>query len=54
MLSIMEFARAKGLAEIEGQVMANNPEMLKLMKALGFKSKSFPEDPDFRLVTHTL
>jgi acetyltransferase len=35
MLSIMEFARAKGLAEIDGLVLANNPNMLKLMKSLG-------------------
>ena len=54
MLSIMDFAREKGLAEIEGLVLANNPNMLKLMKGLGFKIKSFPEDPDFKLVTHML
>jgi hypothetical protein len=24
------------------------------MKSLGFTIKSFPEDPDFRLVTHQL
>jgi acetyltransferase len=54
MLSIMDFAREKGLAEIEGLVLANNPNMLKLMKGLGFKIKAFPEDPDFKLVTHHL
>ena len=54
MLSIMDFAREKGLTEIEGLVLANNPNMLKLMKGLGFKIKSFPEDPDFKLVTHQL
>ena len=54
MLSIMEEARDKGLAEIEGLVLANNPGMLKLMKGLGFHIKSFAEDPDFKLVTHTL
>jgi acetyltransferase len=54
MLSIMDFAREKGLTEIEGLVLANNPNMLKLMKGLGFKVKSFPEDPDFKLVTHHL
>jgi acetyltransferase len=50
MLSIMDFAREKGLTEIEGLVLANNPNMLKLMKGLGFVIKSFPEDPDFKLV----
>ncbi len=54
MLSIMEEARDKGLTEIEGLVLANNPGMLKLMKGLGFAIKPFPDDPDFKLVTHPL
>ena len=54
MLSIMEEARDKGLDEIEGLVLANNPGMLKLMKGLGFTVKPFPDDPDFKLVTHSL
>lgn len=54
MLSIMEEARDKGLAEIEGLVLANNPGMLKLMRSLGFAVKTFVEDPDFKLVTHPL
>ena len=54
MLSIMDVARDKGLSEIEGLVLANNPDMLKLMKSLGFSVKPFAEDRDFKLVTHTL
>ena len=54
MLSIMEEARDKGLDEIEGLVLANNSGMLKLMKSLGFTAKPFPDDPDFKLLTHTL
>ena len=54
MESIMEVAREKGLAEIEGLVLAKNPTMLKLMKSLGFTVKPFAEDRDFMLVTHTL
>ena len=54
MLSIMDVAREKGLSEIEGLVLANNPGMLKLMRSLGFAIKSYPEDPDFKLVTHHL
>ena len=54
MLSIMEVAREKGLDEIDGLVLANNPGMLKLMKSLGYTVKSYPEDPDFKLVTYTL
>ncbi len=54
MLSIMEFAREKGLTEIEGLVLAKNPTMLKLMKGLGFAIKPFAEDADFKLVTQLL
>jgi acetyltransferase len=54
MESIMEVARDKGLAEIEGLVLANNAGMLKLMRGLGFGVKPFPEDRDFVLVSHAL
>lgn len=54
MLSIMEFARVKGLAEIEGLVLANNPNMLRLMIGLGYTVHPFPEDPDFKLVRKAL
>ena len=54
MESIMDVARDKGLAEIEGLVLANNSGMLKLMRGLGYQVKSYAEDPDFKLVTHSL
>jgi acetyltransferase len=54
MLSIMDFAREKGLIEIQGLVLANNPVMLKLMVNLGFEVKAFPDDLDFKLVTQAL
>ncbi len=54
MESIMDVARDKGLAEIEGLVLAKNSDMLDLMKNLGFTSKRYAEDPDFNLVTHAL
>ncbi len=54
MLSIMEVARDKGLERIEGLVLANNPNMLKLMRRLGFEIRHFPDDPEFRLVVHAL
>ncbi|HAL37611.1 MAG TPA: GNAT family N-acetyltransferase, partial [Polaromonas sp.] len=44
MQSIMDVARDKGLTEIDGLVLANNPSMLKLMKGLGFAVKPFAED----------
>ena len=54
MESIIDVARDKGLAEMDGLVLANNPDMLKLVRRLGFTVKSFPEDPDFKLVTYML
>jgi len=54
MESIIDVARDKGLSEIDGLVLANNPDMLKLVRRLGFTVKSFPEDPDFKLVTYML
>ena len=54
MRSIMDVAREKGLTEIDGLVLAKNPNMLKLMKSLGFSVKPFPEDADFKLVTQAL
>ena len=54
MESIMDVAREKGLAEMEGLVLANNAGMLKLMRSLGFVVKPYVEDADFKLVTHTL
>ena len=54
MLSIMDVAREKGLQEIIGLVLTHNNGMLKLMRSLGFEIKAYPDDPDFRLVTHAL
>ena len=54
MLSIMDVAREKGLSDIEGLVLANNPDMLKLMRNLGFSIKPFADDPEFKMVSHTL
>jgi acetyltransferase len=54
MLSIIEAARAKGLTEIIGLILANNASMLRLMTSLGFTLAPFPEDPDFKLATKAL
>ncbi|WP_313295830.1 bifunctional acetate--CoA ligase family protein/GNAT family N-acetyltransferase [Diaphorobacter sp.] len=54
MHAIMEVARDRGLSEIQGLVLANNPNMLRLMRRLGFEVKAFPDDPEFRLVVHQL
>jgi acetyltransferase len=52
--SIMDVARERGLTEIVGLVLTNNDGMLRLMRGLGFTVKPYPDDPDFRLVTHAL
>lgn len=54
MESIMDVARDKGLAEIEGLVLANNAGMIRLMRGLGYSVKPFAEDRDFVLVSHAL
>jgi len=51
---IMDQAREKGLAEIEGLVLVDNTGMLRLMKSLGFEVKPFADDPDFRLCRRAL
>ena len=54
MLSIIDFARSRGLAEIVGLILTNNAPMLRLMNSLGFAVSPFAEDPDFRLATKAL
>jgi acetyltransferase len=54
MLSIMDVARAKGLAQIEGLVLTQNGNMLKLMRSIGFDVNPYEEDMDFRLCTRAL
>jgi acetyltransferase len=54
MLSIIEAARAKGLAQIVGLILANNGPMLRLMTSLGFALTPFAEDPDFKLAIKAL
>lgn len=54
MLSIIDVARSKGLASIEGLVLTNNSSMLKLMRSLEFQVKPYEEDSDFRLCVRAL
>jgi acetyltransferase len=54
MLSIIDAARARGLAEIIGLILADNAGMLRLMASLGFAIRAFPEDPDFKLAVKAL
>jgi len=41
---LMRAARARGLKIIQGEVLTNNTNMLKLMKVLGFTVESFEDD----------
>nr|WP_314858958.1 bifunctional acetate--CoA ligase family protein/GNAT family N-acetyltransferase [uncultured Undibacterium sp.] len=54
MLSIIEMARSRGLAYIEGLVLNNNHNMIRLMRSLDFEVKKYEEDPDFRLCVKAL
>jgi acetyltransferase len=48
--ALMDIARSKGLKKIEGEVLKNNANMLKLMKRLGFTSTVNPEDSSIKNV----
>ncbi|MEQ1600395.1 MAG: bifunctional acetate--CoA ligase family protein/GNAT family N-acetyltransferase [Methylophilaceae bacterium] len=54
MVSLMEAARSKGLKTIEGEVLNNNHNMLKLMNRLGFNSKTSEEDHSVVKVSSSL
>jgi acetyltransferase len=52
--SIVEVAREKGLSAIEGLVLAQNADMLRLVRKLGFTVKTYADDPDFKLASQLL
>src|SRR5512146_176137 len=54
MVSLMEAARANGLSVIEGEVLSNNHNMLKLMTRLGFTNKASEDDPGIMKVSKAL
>ena len=54
MQSIIDVARSKGLATMEGLVLAKNAGMLKLMRSLDFKIQIYEEDPDLKLCVRQL
>jgi acetyltransferase len=51
---ICEVARNKGVQRIEGFILGNNRNMLKLMKGLGFVIRSDPDDPTMRIAAKAL
>ncbi|MDZ4203120.1 MAG: bifunctional acetate--CoA ligase family protein/GNAT family N-acetyltransferase [Gallionella sp.] len=54
MTGLMDAARSKGLSVIEGEVLSNNHNMLKLMSRLGFSSKISTEDQGIMKVSKSL
>ncbi len=51
MTSLIDVARAKKLAHMDGEVLGANGSMLSMMESLGFKMKTSPEDPTIKEVT---
>jgi len=51
---LMDTARAYGLKEMDGDILANNTEMLKLASKLGFQITTDPSDPGIRRATRLL
>ena len=54
MLNMMAQAHTKGFKEIYGYVLTENHDMLELMKHLNFSISAMENDPDFKLVTHSV
>lgn len=54
MISIIEQARARGLTEIIGLILAENTRMLGLMAKLGFRVQTYIEDRSFKLAVKAL
>ncbi|MBJ6124476.1 bifunctional acetate--CoA ligase family protein/GNAT family N-acetyltransferase [Microvirga splendida] len=48
---MIEWAKAEGLREVEGQVLRENSTMLDMCRSLGFTIRIDPDDPELRLVT---
>jgi acetyltransferase len=43
---VIDWAKRQGLAEVVGQVLAENQPMLGFVRSLGFTLRRLPEDPD--------
>jgi acetyltransferase len=52
--SLIDAARSKGLKTMEGEVMASNHEMLKLVATLGFTVATSQEDASIKKITKVL
>ena len=47
---MIEWAKAEGLREVEGQVLRENTTMLDMCRSLGFSIQIDPDDPEIRIV----
>jgi acetyltransferase len=54
MMGLMEVAKARGLRTMEGEILAENSNMLSLARKLGFAIRSVEDDPGLRLAARTL
>jgi acetyltransferase len=54
MTRLMEVAAARGLTTMEGEVLAENTGMLRMVKGLGFSARPSVEDRDIQVVTRPL
>jgi len=54
MVALIDVARARGLKQMMGHVLAQNTPMLTLVELLGFELSADPEDPSTRRVTLAL
>ena len=50
MQRIIDYARARGIGEIYGEVLQENQPMLRLNRMLGFTVRADPDDPSLKLV----
>ncbi len=51
MSRLIDCAKGRGLKHLEGAVLRANPNMLKFVAAIGFKSRDDPDDPEQVIVT---
>jgi acetyltransferase len=49
MMSLMEIARSRGLQRMEGEILTENSDMLKLVRKLGFTLRPCPDDARVQL-----
>jgi acetyltransferase len=54
MATLMDVARDKGIRSMDGEVLANNHSMMKLVSRLGFQVTTSPDDPSIRCVAKRL